>query len=273
MAVKLIAVDMDGTFLKSDQDYNRERFRKIYSQIQRKKIRFVVASGNQYAQLKSFFPEIAKEISFISENGAYCVHEGTELFSSEMAEHTVSQILNVLKKYEEVDVILCGKKSAYIDQTVSVEFENHAIKYYHLLKRIPDMYSNGPEVDGSILKIALTCPPEKTSEILNGLQVELKDSVSCVSSGHGDIDLIIPGIHKANALGKLAEHLDIQPEEVVAFGDGGNDLEMLAFAGYSYAMANGQEKIKKTAKFKARSNDEEGVLEVLENLILESRES
>lgn len=135
------------------------------------------------------------------------------------------------------------------------------------------MYANGRETGGSILKIALTCPPEKTSEILKDLQVELKDSVACVSSGHGDIDLIAPGIHKANALGKLADHLEIHPEEIAAFGDGGNDLEMLKFAGYSYAMANGQEHIKKAAKFGAPSNDEEGVLEVLEKLIFERRES
>ncbi|WP_281384440.1 HAD hydrolase family protein [Listeria portnoyi] len=74
MPIKLIAVDMDGTFLNNDQDYNRERFNRQYTELKKRDIRFVVASGNQYYQLKSFFPDFADEISFVAENGAYIVH-------------------------------------------------------------------------------------------------------------------------------------------------------------------------------------------------------
>lgn len=56
MTIKMIAVDMDGTFLDDQKEYNRERFEKIFRQLQEKGIKFVVASGNQYFQLKSFFP-------------------------------------------------------------------------------------------------------------------------------------------------------------------------------------------------------------------------
>lgn len=54
----------------------------------------------------------------------------------------------------------------------------------------------------------------------------------------------------------------------MAFGDGGNDLEMLAHVDHSYAMANAPEKVKKTAKYQAPSNQESGVLEVLEQEIV-----
>lgn len=53
--IKAIAVDMDGTFLNSNNDYNRERFEKIFNEIQQQNIQFIVASGNQYAQLRTFF--------------------------------------------------------------------------------------------------------------------------------------------------------------------------------------------------------------------------
>ncbi|MBB6978637.1 HAD hydrolase family protein, partial [Escherichia coli] len=59
MSIKLIAVDMDGTFLSDQKTYNRERFMAQYQQMKAQGIRFVVASGNQYYQLISFFPEIA----------------------------------------------------------------------------------------------------------------------------------------------------------------------------------------------------------------------
>lgn len=54
----------------------------------------------------------------------------------------------------------------------------------------------------------------------------------------------------------------------MAFGDGGNDLEMLAYVDHSYAMANAPEKVKKTAKYQAPSNQESGVLEILERKVV-----
>ncbi len=56
MSIKLIAVDMDGTFLSDAKTYNRPRFLAQYQRMREQNIRFVVASGNQYYQLISFFP-------------------------------------------------------------------------------------------------------------------------------------------------------------------------------------------------------------------------
>ena len=67
---------MDGTFLSDQKTYNRERFMAQYQQMKAQGIRFVVASGNQYYQLISFFPEIANEIAFVAENGGWVVSEG-----------------------------------------------------------------------------------------------------------------------------------------------------------------------------------------------------
>ncbi|VEC93066.1 Protein ybjI [Salmonella enterica subsp. enterica] len=84
MSIKLIAVDMDGTFLSDQKTYNRDRFMAQYQQMKRQGIRFVVASGNQYYQLISFFPEIAHEIAFVAENGGWVVSEGEDIFNGEL---------------------------------------------------------------------------------------------------------------------------------------------------------------------------------------------
>ena len=80
MNVKLIAVDMDGTFLTNNNEYDQERFTRQYEFMKEKGIHFVVASGNQYYQLRSFFPDIHNELAFIAENGAYIVDQGKECF-------------------------------------------------------------------------------------------------------------------------------------------------------------------------------------------------
>lgn len=62
MSIKLIAVDMDGTFLSDQKTYNRERFMAQYQQMKAQGIRFVVASGNQYYQLISFFLKLRMKL-------------------------------------------------------------------------------------------------------------------------------------------------------------------------------------------------------------------
>lgn len=53
--IRAISVDMDGTFLDENGEYNRARFERIYAELVKHQIKFIVASGNQYYQLKSFF--------------------------------------------------------------------------------------------------------------------------------------------------------------------------------------------------------------------------
>ena len=84
MKIKLIAVDMDGTFLNENKQYDRERFQKQYHALKEKGIKFVVASGNQYYQLISFFPEIYRDISFVAENGALVYDQGERVHHGEL---------------------------------------------------------------------------------------------------------------------------------------------------------------------------------------------
>ena len=55
--IKLIAVDMDGTFLRDDKTYDREKFARIYQELEKKDIKFTIASGNQYHQITTFFKD------------------------------------------------------------------------------------------------------------------------------------------------------------------------------------------------------------------------
>jgi Cof subfamily protein (haloacid dehalogenase superfamily) len=264
MTIKMIAVDMDGTFLNSRQEYDRKKFNELYQKMKEQNIRFVVASGNQYYQLKSFFPEIAHEIAFVAENGAYVVNEEKELFCGQIELKTIHEILAILAEFKDGHIILCGKDSAYVSEHESEEFVSYGRKYYHRLKRVPDLTK---VVNDTLFKFALTFPEEQAAVVLEKLTEALGDKIVPVSSGHGDIDLIIPGIHKAHGLVKLQEQWGISNNELAAFGDSGNDIEMLKHAGYSYVMSNGQPQVKAAAKEIILSNDENGVLLKIEELL------
>lgn len=76
------------------------------------------------------------------------------------------------------------------------------------------------------------------------------------------------GVDKGAAIAGLIERLGLEREDVIACGDGLNDLSMIRYAGLGVAMANAQPEVKEAADVVTLSNDEDGVAEVIERYIL-----
>lgn len=254
---------MDGTFLNNDQDYNRERFRQQYTELKKRDIRFVVASGNQYYQLKSFFPDFADEISFVAENGAYIVHSNEEVFCGEMSEKTVHQVLDILHDFQPLSLVVCGRDSAYVAVNTSEANFNQSLKYYHKLKRVDDLYT----INDTIFKFALTFNESDVPEVLSKLDESVGDFITPVTSGNVYIDLIIPGLHKAHGVKRIQDICQIEDHETVAFGDSGNDIEMLRHVAYGFAVENATEPVKAAANYMTDTNDEEGVFNTIDAIL------
>ncbi|RPH28944.1 HAD family hydrolase [Buttiauxella warmboldiae] len=263
MSVKLIAVDMDGTFLNDNKEYNRARFAELYAQMKQQGIRFVVASGNQYYQLISFFPDIAHEISFVAENGGWVVSEGEDLFNGELTQQQFNTVIGHLLTLPHVYIIACGKHHGYTLRHYDDAFISMARAYYHRLELV-DNFANLKDV---FFKFALNLPDNLLDDTMSSLAGLFKGIMIPVTSGHGSIDLIIPGVHKANGLRILQEKWGIDNSEVLAFGDGGNDIEMLRQAKYGFAMANAPEKIKQIASYQTGHCNDQSVLDVIENVL------
>lgn len=261
--IKMVAVDVDGTFVRSDYTYDVPRFKRILSVMKNAGCHFVVASGNQYYQLRDLFPGYYDELSFVAENGAFVKDRKELIFTADMPKETVDFVIDVCREYPEVLDVLCGVNSAYCQRgTVSQEFFDLTGIYYHRLQWVDDF----KEVTDQILKFAPTVPEEKTYFYYDIFRERLKGKVEPTTSGHGSIDLIVPGCHKASGLKRLVERWGISPEQCAAFGDGGNDIEMLNYCGYSYAMENAPQNVKDAAKDICPSNEEDGVLVTLEKI-------
>ena len=72
---------------------------------------------------------------------------------------------------------------------------------------------------------------------------------------------------KGVAVEKLVKHLDIQREKVICIGDSYNDLPMLRFAGMGVAMGNAQQEVKEMADYVTASNDEDGIVNVIDKFM------
>lgn len=269
MSIKLIAVDMDGTFLSDAKTYNRPRFLAQYQRMREQNIRFVVASGNQYYQLISFFPEIAHQIAFVAENGGWVVSGNEDVFNCQLPVHHFNAVVDHLQTLPNIEIIACGKRSAYTLNRYNDALKTVAAKYYHRLELVDDFN----HLDDTILKFGLNVPDSLIPEIQPKLHAALGDMVTAVATGYGSIDLIIPGVHKANGLRILQQRWGIEDHEVVAFGDSGNDIEMLQHAGFGFAMANAREDVKAVARYQAPHNNEEGVLQIIDKVLIAKRRS
>lgn len=258
---------MDGTFLTSQKTYNREHFMSLYQKMREQGIHFVVASGNQYYQLVSFFEEIKEEISFVAENGAWVISEGQELFSVNISEATFQQTLKILDEFPEVEMVVCGKESAYIHQKESQAYFDEASLYYHHLKWV-ESFDALYEQD-QWLKFGLSFP--SAEEVPNGLiqlNNRLKGELKPISSGGRDVDLILPETHKANGIQLVQKHLGISQSSTVAFGDSGNDLEMIQYVEKGYAMKNAAPELLAVSDcVTSLTNNESGVLKEIEKLL------
>lgn len=256
---KLIAVDMDGTFLNDKMDYDREWFARLHEQLLDQGTRFVVASGNQYYQLRSFFKDYP-DVVYISENGALIRDDEQIYFQSTFDEDDVHKVIDVLASYPQVSWLASGVKSAYALRKTDPEFIKMAQQYYYRLELVDDLGS----IDDQILKFASICPASETAEYVREYQQRLQGVAVPTSSGHGDIDLIQPGMHKARGLEELGEVLGVPASAMTTFGNGGNDVEMLLYAGDGVAMSDSPQEVLDAANHVTGTSNEQGVLKYIE---------
>lgn len=259
--IRMIAVDMDGTFLNRKMEYDRLRFWKLFEIMKKRDIKFVVASGNQYYQLISFFEHRDHEMMFVAENGSYISDGGKPLKVTEFSEFAKQDILAFVRDKTDLINVFCAKERAYM--LTNPERKAFVGQWYHRLEEVDTFDS----VSDPMIKFNINCKDEDTMQYVDLIKQSLPDEIAVVTSGHGSIDLIVRGCHKAFGLKLLADKYGITADEIIVFGDGGNDIEMLKMAKYSYAMENAPQNVKDSAKFIAPSNEDQGVLTILEHFL------
>ena len=114
--IKLIATDMDGTLLDSNNTINPE-FYEVFEKLKEKDVIFAAASGRQYYNLIDRFEDIKDNMMFIAENGTFVMHKGKEVLVNSLDKQLAIELIKIGQTIENSYVILCGKNSAYISNT------------------------------------------------------------------------------------------------------------------------------------------------------------
>ncbi|ETA78996.1 Cof-type HAD-IIB family hydrolase [Youngiibacter fragilis] len=257
--IRLVVTDMDGTFLRSDMTYDRERFDTLFNRMKETGAYFVVASGNQYYQIRSFFQDKMDDIWFAAENGNFLV-KGTEpVFNTSIEKEMTGKAIDAIQAMDGVALVVCGKESAYISG-VKAETAAHINKFFHRLRDMDTLTG----LQDEILKLTVITEDNDAVHYAPILQDIVGDSMVAVATAKNNVDIMKKGINKGTAIAYLQERLGISPSETMVFGDNGNDIEMLGRAEYSYAMDNAIPRVKEAARFTAPSNNDDGVLAIME---------
>ena len=271
--IKLIAFDLDGTVLDSLKRLSG-RNRAALKACAEKGIVLVPATGRAAAGISPAIRDIPGVRYGITTNGGTI----TDLKTGEILDRqTIScekalRLMKVISRYHAMyDPYINGRG------ITQPEFYDHMDEFgltpviQEMVRATRDVVLNiqdyvkqtGAEVE----KINIYLADLKDREPLQR-ELEQEEGLAITSSLYNNLEVNDAKATKGQALKRLADYLNIPMEAVMAFGDGGNDLSMIQAAGTGVAMANGLETVKAAADYITLDNDQDGVADAIEKLIL-----
>ena len=269
MDIRVIATDMDGTLLDPKGQLDLPRLEKILDKLDQCDIRFVIATGNEVHRMRQLLGHLAERVVLVVANGAR-IFENNELIQAQTWDDAmVDKALGHFKGRECQDqFVVTAMNGGFVKKgTVFTELDKFMTpemieKLYQRMNFVDEFDSS---LFGGVLKMSMVVGEERLDSVLQEVNDLFNGHVRAVSSGYGCIDILQDGIHKAWGLVELLKRWNLKPEQIMAFGDSENDIEMLELAGISYAMENAEEAVKRVATKVAPANSQAGVYKVLEN--------
>lgn len=287
--MKLIASDMDGTLLDQFWRVSEENKQAILK-AQAQGIQFIVATGRPYTNVNVIMEEAGIHCPVISLNGAETRDASGKLIASQpLSREQIRKVHPIMLEEGMYYELMTNKGSFSLSKERYIEIArytaNRELPHLSEEERERIMLSMCEErirnencqfVDSfdpiieddeiTILKVfSMTLEEERierASERLRQLS-----GLSITSSAHGNLEVNHENGHKGYAVMQYAKSIGIQPEEVMAIGDGYNDLTMLQLAGRGVAMANAPESLRKQVKYVTKNNIESGVAHAILDML------
>ncbi|CBA64498.1 putative hydrolase [Clostridioides difficile CD196] len=281
MGYKLIVTDMDGTLLGNNHkvtDENKTALQKVI----KSGINVTLATGRAFDSAKCNVDFLKEDMPIIACNGSLIREQnGNIIYSNKIDTRTCLNILDVLDKYDiyyqcnSIDSMLYEKnRRTILCFTKKIEGREDRLSVFLGSETEVIVKDDLREeiFKKDILKFVII--EEKNPSILDEIRKELRkvQGIKITSSWPNNIEVMNEGVDKGNAVKILAEKMNIDREDIIAFGDNYNDIEMIKFAGLGVAMGNAEELIKQEADYVTDTNQDSGVAKAIYKF-LELKES
>lgn len=274
--IKLIATDLDGTLLNSNGEVS-ENSRKIIKTILQKypNLYFVLASGRAKPAAKSI-----REALNLNEypNSPSILLNGCIVYSSDekimwqsyLNSKIILEHIEIMKQLPNIDFIYSSGDDAIMFNDKWKKMAEEKFQEKACVVDKEEFLEAVKKEERFVNKICYLVPNQKDVELVEKTLAEFQKKYNLESARSANIFLeyMPDNVNKGNSLKQLIKMLNIKKEEVITFGDAGNDFELLNEAGWSVAVENAVEKLRQNAKIITKSNNEDGVAKLLEKIFL-----
>ena len=253
--IKIIFFDIDGTLVKLGKNEITEKVKNTLIHLQKDGIKLFIATGRPSFEVPTF-----KGIEFdgiISFNGSYCISNGQVIHQNVIDKEDVKTVIENASKLGHY-VQISGKK-----RMLANGYEENLEKYFKMAKQ--DLYvSNDFDslLNEDVYQMVAAVHEDEYDQILKNtisLKIVRWWSEAC--------DIIPSASGKANAIHKILEYYGYTVDESMAFGDGGNDKDMLEAVGLGIAMGNALAEVKEIADYVCDTVDHDGICGAIDKFI------
>jgi Cof subfamily protein (haloacid dehalogenase superfamily) len=265
--IKLIALDLDGTLLRKDKSIS-PRTQQALQSAHAQGIEIVLASGRPTVGIEPIWAQLdidAPPNYMISFNGSLSTHlpSKSTLLSKGLNGRDVKKLKSIIEKiglnihaFSESLGLIAPALNPYTEREAEINGIEITLLDFDEL-----------DDDHPIIKVMMVGESTALDAGEKLLPPELMQTYTQVRSASIFFEFLNPDVNKGIALEAIAKHKGISMDEVISFGDAGNDRAMLKLSGKGVAMANADAETKEIADLMTTSNEDDGIALILEPLL------
>lgn len=277
MTTQAIILDIDGTLLNDDKKISSET-KKALITAQQNGVKLILASGRPTTGMHLYAEQLEMETYhglLVSYNGAKVVDCQTkeELFNQTLTIAEGKAVLEHMKQFE-VKVMIDKDDYMYVNNVYDcyIPYKDEEINIIQYESRggnfkLCEKEDLAAFLDYRINKILTAGDPDYMQKNYQAMMAPFKNTLNCVFTADFYFEFTAKNIDKAKALDTVLTPMGIHTENIIAFGDGHNDITMVKYAGTGIAMDNAVPELKAVANSITLSNNKDGIAHVLNNFI------
>ncbi|AIR70079.1 sugar-phosphatase [Dickeya fangzhongdai] len=269
MAIKLIAIDMDGTLLTPENQISPVVKQAIVA-AREKGVYVALATGRPFIGVERYLQQLG-----LQQDGHYCITNNGALVQRTATGECVAQTTLSFEDYRHFEALSreLGVHFHALDfnyvYTANKDISAYTVHESHLTG-MPLKYRAVEEMDPGLRfpKVMMIDEPELLDAAIARIPREDFARYTIMKSAAFYLEILDQRVNKGEGVKMLAQHLGLERDEVMALGDQENDLAMIEFAGLGVAMGNAIDAVKAASQFVTKSNSEDGVAYAIEKFVL-----
>ena len=270
MGYEMIVLDLDGTLTNKDKDITPRTKAALMEAMERGK-KVVLASGRPTYGVMP----LARELKLAEYGGYILAYNGGVIMDCQTEELVFSRMLPVEANHRIIELALKNRVDFLTYDGEVILTSNEENPYAKIESGINHLRLHQLEIDEFFARVDFAVPKflfvddgDYLASVEPKVKAALGKNFSVYRSEPYFLEILPQGVDKAQSLERLLEVTGIKREEMIACGDGYNDLSMIKFAGLGVAMENGVLPVRKAADYITASNNEDGVGLVVEKFML-----